>query len=169
MSGWLRTYATPISFVTFVGVGLTGLLMFFGIRRGLLGEIHEWVGIVFVVALALHLTRNWRGVLVMLSVPRNKVIITLTSVVAAAFIAISLPFGSGGHRGGFHGPGQIAYRVASTPIGTMAPALGLTSDQAITRLQRGGVRVNGPHQSLTQLAEEQDQEVPRLLNLVLSD
>ena len=169
MNSILRQCATPLSLVSFLAVAVTGILMLLGVRGGSLGDVHEWLGVIFVAALVLHLVRNWRGVLAMLSAQRNKIIIGATGVIAAAFILISLPFGSGGHGGGFHGPGQIVHRVAAAPIEKMAPALGLTSEEAIARLQRGGVKVEGPQQSLPEIAEEQDQELPRLLNLVLSE
>lgn len=169
MGSIMRQCATPLSLVSFLAVAVTGILMLLGVHSRTLSDVHEWLGVIFIAALVLHLVRNWRGVLAMLAIPRNKLIIGVTGAVAAFLIFASLPFGAGGHGHGFHGPRQVVYRVAAAPIGTMAPALGLTSDQAISRLTRGGVRVKGPHQSLMQLAEEQNQEVPRLLNLVLSE
>jgi hypothetical protein len=169
VDGLLRNYATPLSFVTFVGVGLTGMLMFFGVRGGPLGEIHEWVGVIFVVALVFHLLRNWRGVLAMLKTPSGKWIAGVFGIVTAAVILLTVPLAGGGHGGGPHGAGQIVNRVASAPIAKMAPALGLTSEQAIARLERGGVEVEGPQQSLTEIAAKEDQELPRLLNLVLTE
>ena len=169
MGSIMRQCATPLSLVSFLAVAITGLLLLFGVRSHTLGEVHEWIGVVFILALVLHLVRNWRGMLAMLSIPRNLAIIAVTGVVAAALIFFSLPQGAGGQGHGAHGPRQVISRVSAAPIEKMAPALGLTSDEAIARLRRGGVAVEGPQQSLTEIAAKNGQAPPRLLNLVLSE
>jgi hypothetical protein len=168
MSALLRTYATPVSLFSFIGVGLTGMLMFFGVRGGPLGEIHEWVGVVFVVALVLHLARNWRGVLAMLSTTSGKLIGVGLSVVTVALILITLPYGGGQHQNR-HGPWLVVNRIADAPIATMAPALGLTGEEAVARLRRGGVEVDGVQESLSKIASDHDEPLPRMLNLLVSE
>ena len=169
MSALLRTYATPVSFVTFVGVGLTGLLMFFGVRGGPLSEIHEWAGVIFVVALVLHLARNWRGVLAMLSTTSGKLIAGGLGAVTVVLILIMLPYGGGGQHQNRHGPWLVVNRIADAPIATMAPALGLTGEEAVARLKRGGVEVDGAQESLSKIASDHDEPLPRMLNLLLSE
>ncbi|HEY0281865.1 MAG TPA: DUF4405 domain-containing protein [Rhizomicrobium sp.] len=160
MNDFLRTYATPLSFVTFLGCTLTGLLLLFGIRSRPLGEVHEWLGIVFVVALVLHLARNWRGVTVMLTAPRARLATGIGAVLVALYILSAAPFQSG------HGHGR---NITEMPIARMAPALGLSSDEAVARLKRGGVPVSGPQDSLQHLVHEHGQNMPRLLELLVSD
>jgi hypothetical protein len=176
MDSFLRKYATPLSLVTFLAAAVTGLMLFWDVRSRQLSEVHEWVGVIFVIALLLHLGRNWRGMLAMLSSPRSKVIVGGLGVVALAFILGSMPFGNGpGHGGGpgrghgFQASQQVVLRLAAAPIGKMAPALGISGEQAIARLQSGGIVVEGPNQSLADIAEKQHTGVPRLLNLVLAD
>jgi hypothetical protein len=167
MDSFLRNYATPLSFVAFLAAGLTGLMLFLGIGSRELGDLHEWLGLIFVAAMVLHLIRNWRGVLAMLSSVRARAIVTGLGVVAAVLIAVQGFGGDGGGHGG--GPHRVMSRLASAPIAKMAPALGLTSDQAIARLKSGGVTVAGPEQSLADIAGKQNVELPRLLNLVLTE
>ena len=168
MTALLRTYATPLSFVSFIGVGLTGMLMFFGVRGGLLGDIHEWLGIVFILALVLHLARNWRGVLGMLSTRSGKLIAGGLGAAMAVLVVLALPSG-GGQQHNLHGPWLVVNRIADAPIATMAPALGLTGDEAVARLKRGGVEVDGPQESLSKIASDHDESLPRMLNLLLSE
>ena len=169
MSALLRTYATPVSFVSFIGVGLTGILLFFGVRGGPLGDIHEWLGIVFIVALVLHLARNWRGVLAMLSTASGKLIAGGLGVATVALVLIILPYGGSGQHQNRHGPWLVVNRIADAPIATMAPALGLTGDEAVARLKRGGVEVDNVQESLSTIARDHDEPLPRMLNLLLSE
>lgn len=174
MNGLVRGCATPLSFITFLGVGITGILLLLGVR-GPLGEVHEWLGIAFIVALVLHLARNWRGVLAMLSTRPSKIIMASVGVVTALLIFAALPLGggnAGGHgrgHGGGHGPWAVANRMANAPIATVAPALGISGDQAVARLRSGGVPVDGPQETLSQIARDHDQSLPRLFGLMLAE
>jgi hypothetical protein len=167
VDSFLRNYATPLSFVTFLAAGVTGVMLFLGIGSRELGDLHEWLGLVFVAAMILHFVRNWRGVLAMLSAVRAKAIVTGLGAMAAVLIALYGFGGNGGGHGG--GPQRIMSRLASAPIAKLAPALGMSSDQAIARLKSGGVAVAGPGQSLAEIADKQNVELPRLLNLVLTE
>jgi hypothetical protein len=172
MNDFLRTYATPLSFVTFLGCALTGLLLFFGIRSRPLGEVHEWLGIVFVVALVLHLARNWRGVTAMLTAPRARLAAGIGAVLVAIYVLSAAPFQGGhgpgqGHGRGFHGGQAVAMmNITELPIARMAPALGLSSDEAVARLKRGGVPVESAQDSLQHLVHVHGQNLPRLLGLL---
>jgi hypothetical protein len=59
--------------------------------------------------------------------------------------------------------------LAGAPITKLAPALGISSEEAIARLQRGGIAVEGSHQSLADIADKQDIELQRLLGLVMTE
>ena len=167
MDSFLRNYATPLSFVAFLAAGVTGVMLFLGIGSRELGDLHEWLGLLFVAAMILHFVRNWRGMLAMLSTARAKAIITGLGAVAAVLIAVHGFGGDGGRHGG--GPHRVISRLASAPIAKLAPALGMSSDEAVARLKSGGVAVAGPGQSLAEIADEQNVRLPRLLNLVLME
>lgn len=170
MDAFLRQYATPLSFITFLAVAITGLLMLFGVRSHAFSEVHQWIGLVFVGALALHLARNWRGVGAMLSAPKSRVFLAVAGVLTALLLITSFPLGGGGGYGhGGHSPRMIVYRLSAAPIDKLAPALGLTSDEAVARLRRGGIAVQNPQQSLNEIAAGEDERLPRLLNLLMAE
>ncbi len=100
MSSFLRNYATPLSLVTFLATTVTGVLLFFEVRSRLLSEAHEWIGMLFVTAMLLHLARNWRGLVAMLSTPRNKAIVGGLGAIATLLILASVLFDAGGVYGG---------------------------------------------------------------------
>jgi hypothetical protein len=170
MDSFLRTYATPLSLISFVVVGITGIMMLFDVRGGATGDIHEWAGVAFVIALVLHLVRNGRGVKAMLSLPKSKVVVSIGAVVAAVLLLIAAPIQSGGAGHGPHGgPWMVVNKISAAPISKMAPALGMTSDQAVQRLRSAGVTIKNPEQSLAQIAREQDKELPRLIAAMMTE
>jgi hypothetical protein len=166
MDTFLRRFATPLSLVTGVAISITGIMMFFGIR-GALNDIHEWIGWAFVAALLMHIVRNWRGVLGMLRPWTSKAVVGVLGMTLAVLVATHLPSGEGGgHRGG---PWLIVNRVGTVPITAAAPALGMTSEQAIAKLKAKGITVEGPQQSLADIARKEDTALPRLFALLLND
>jgi hypothetical protein len=175
MDSFLRKYATPLSLVAFLAIAVTGVMLFFDVRSRQLLEVHEWVGVIFVAALLLHVLRNWRGLLAMMSSTQNKAIVGGLGAIALLFVIGSAPFGYGGHGGGyghgrqFHASQQVVHRLAEVPIAKLAPALGITGDEVIERLRNGGIAVEGPHQSLADIAAKQNTELQRILGLVMTE
>lgn len=168
MTGFLRNYATPLSFITGLAVCVTGLMLLFGIR-GELGEVHEWIGVAFVAALLLHMVRNWRGVGAMLKTKPAKSIVGVLGIAFAALIAFTFLPSDEGHGRGPHGPWMVVNRVAEAPIATAAPALGLSGDQAVSKLRSGGVPVDGPQESLADISRDHNQPLPRLFGILLNE
>ena len=162
---FLKKYATPLSIVTSLAVSVTGLMLLFGIR-GEIGEIHEWIGVAFVAAMVMHIVRNWPGIKKIMSSWVGAAIVGGVGAALAVLIVMAMPSG-GGERGGHGGgPWMVVNRVADAPISVSAPALGLTADQAVTKLKAAGVPVDGPTDSLTHLARYHDQQLPRLFGIL---
>lgn len=171
MSHFLRTYATPLCLAAFGAIGVSGAMMFFGLRNHQLGELHEWLGITFLVIAALHICRNWRALLAMLAKAQSKVIVGILGTIAILLIGSTF-FGGGEGGGPDHGPGDmqaVEMRLSYTPLAQLAPAFGLSSSQVVARLRKGGIIVNGPGQNLTEISQKQNVPVPRLLNLIAAE
>lgn len=171
MSHFLRTYATPLSLAGFGAVGISGAMMFFGMRNHQLGEIHEWLGILFLLVAALHICRNWRAMLAMMAKTSSKIVIAALGTIAILLIGSSLLMGGPGHgpegRRGPGGPMQaVEMRLSYTPLAQLAPAFGLSASQAIGRLRQSGITVAGPGQNLAEIAQKQNIPVGRLLAIV---
>lgn len=184
MNNPLRSVATPLSLTTFLGCGITGLMLVFGIRNHALGEVHEWLGIVFIIALLLHLIRNGYGVKNMLSTPLAKGVALVSAVAVIAYVMTAAPFQSGHRPGqgyghgpgyaqgprdgqGFHGGRGLAQGpITDMPIARMAPALGLDAQTAVARLKKGGVPVDGPEDSLNHLIKVHGQAMPKMMALL---
>jgi hypothetical protein len=144
--------------------------MWLGIRSHALGEIHEKIGIAFVVVVVLHVLRNAKAFTFMIGQTRSLIVIGVLGAVAALLIGGAM-MQRGGGRGGHGGPPQyaVAERLSHAPIAQVAPALGMQTNQVIARLRNGGIVVAGPGQNLSEIAGKQNIEVNRLYRLILSD
>ena len=78
--------ATPIVAAVFVVSAATGTLLFFHVGERLIKELHEWIGLAFVVAAALHIARNGRALLGHGRKPGLWIAVALALATAAAFI-----------------------------------------------------------------------------------
>jgi hypothetical protein len=165
---FLRKYATPLSLVTSLAVSITGLMLLFGVR-GQIGEIHEWIGVAFVAAILMHIVRNWKGLGHMFQSTAAKATAGIGAAIAIALIVTAFPAGGqGGHGGQRGGPWIVLNRVADAPISASAPALGLTADEAVTKLRGAGVEVDGPKDSLAHLVRDHGQSLPRLYSVLIN-
>lgn len=168
MSEFLRKYATPLSLVAFAAAGITGVLMFVGIRNHEFSELHEWFGVAFVVIAILHLFRNGKGFAMMLRQTRSIIIIVLFGA-GAAFLGASALAGKEQGGGPLRPQAMVAERLAEAPIAEIAPLLGLKDSEAVARLRAAGLSVKGTAQSLSDVASKNGKPVPQLYALLLTD
>lgn len=99
-----RRLTSIVTGLTFLLVSVTGILMFFHVKSGTIVNLHEWLGIGFLVAAGWHLAINWRAFATYLN---NRVFwVGALGVALACALIISLP--SEGGRGR-HGGRQATY------------------------------------------------------------
>lgn len=149
----LRKYATPLSMAAFLVLGVTGVLMFLHIRNHQMGELHEWFGIAFVVIVLLHLIRNIKSLGMLIRQKRTWIVVVL--IAGGGLAAVGASFATAGDSLGNPRAAQAEAiaRLSDAPIATMAPALGLTSDEVIARLAHNGAPGATPDMSLNQVAK----------------
>lgn len=170
MGNFLRNYATPLVLAAFAAIGISGVMMFVGLRNHQLGELHEWLGISFVLLVVLHLIRNSRSFAMMLKQTRSRIVAGGLGAFALVLIGTAYLGGTSGHHGPQRGPWPaVEQRLSYTPIAQLAPAFGLSSGQLITRLRKGGITVAGPGQNLADLSQKQGLPVQQLIALIVSD
>ncbi|NLT67317.1 MAG: DUF4405 domain-containing protein [Acidobacteria bacterium] len=56
-----RNYVTPLTFVLFLVLAITGILMFFHLFDGYTEVVHELMGLGFVVVATAHTILNWKA------------------------------------------------------------------------------------------------------------
>jgi hypothetical protein len=95
---------SPFLFTVFAAVAVTGVLLFVDVKNGPITVIHEWLGIVFVIAGLLHIILNFRQFLSYFKLTRAWIGVVLGLALIGFFA-----FAGFGHHGGPHGrPGADA-------------------------------------------------------------
>ncbi len=140
---------TPIAAAVFAVSATTGVLLFFHLGERLIKELHEWIGLAFVVAAALHLARNARALAGYARRPTLWIAAALVLATAAAFIvpALTAPQKEGGG-----GSRALASVVLRAPLDEVAPLLDTTPAALASRLTAAGLTVTSTSASLADLA-----------------
>lgn len=96
-----RSWVSPVVATSYAAVSITGLMMFFHVRGPSINFLHEWGGLIFVVAGIIHLLINWKAFLSCIRKPLG-----LSAVIACALICLALILASGQRQApdSGHGP-----------------------------------------------------------------
>lgn len=163
----LRAWITPITIGSFLLIGVTGLLMFFKVRGGLIVVAHEWLSPVFVVGAALHTWLNWRALWSHVTRARGMVVVGLF---AAILLLSFAPLGDVARKHG-HGREDIGRKAAETllqaRVSTIAALTGRTPETLRESLGRAGVRVTSDQPTLAELARASHVHPAQALDAVL--
>ena len=157
----IQKYATPLAVALFTVVGISGVLIFFHLGEGPLKGLHEWLGLAFVAASALHVARNWNGFVKIVKTKRTQALIGLTGIATAALIMVSA-------QGGGNPMKAFVFAAAKAPLPQVAQVLNLSPDQAVAGLVAKGFTVADTNQSLAQIAKASKREVPEAFGILMS-
>lgn len=155
----LQKYATQVTAALFLIVAVTGVLMFFHLLKAEVEGIHEWLGLGFALAATLHLLRNRRPFALMLAQPRARALILVVAVASVGVIALSPPKGPNPFR-------QATQRVMAAPLADVAPVMGITTAEAVARLQAAGIANAAPEKSIDALARDHGKHPAMLLGVL---
>lgn len=163
----VRPYVTPAATATALVVGLTGAMLFFHLGERQVKEMHEWFGIVSVLAVGAHVVRNLgplqqylrRGVAL-------QVALGVAALASAGFLGASLLEDGGGRRP----PGAFAVvqRLEQAELEQLAPVLGTDVEQLVARLQAEGFAEATPTTTVGGLASAHDRRADDLLALLVT-
>ena len=158
----LRAYATPLTIGTFLIMGATGILMFFHTNTTLNKVVHEYVGLVMVAAVLLHVVLNWRAFQTYFKRPVALTLMTASAVMlAASFVSL-------GDDAGDARPDIIALQmVSSASLTDLAPLMGTDAENLIAKLAEQGVTATAD-QTLIDLSDGDMRGAISLLSAVKS-
>lgn len=139
----LRKYATPLTIGSFILMAVTGTLMFFHLNTTFNKVAHEYLGIVMIAAVVLHLVLNWRAFTTYFKRP------LAIGIMGIFILALGLSFIPSSQKGGRPEFGAVRM-VISAPVSTLAPMLGTDTQGVIDRLAAQDVAAT-PDQSLSDL------------------
>jgi hypothetical protein len=153
----VRVWATPLTIAAFILMAVTGVLMFFGWRRGLTSEVHEWFSWLFLAGAFGHIFANIRPFTSHLKSRWGRISIAATVVLLTVCI---LPF---------HGPhqlrGVVQQSVRDAPLSTLASLANVAPEDLQNRLKAHGISAT-MNQSVRQLADQNRYDENRLLAMV---
>jgi hypothetical protein len=154
----LRLWSTPAVIGAGLFVAVSGVMMFFGIHQPV-ERAHEWIGLAFAAAIALHLLTHWRGFKGYFKQPLALGIVGALALTTAFML---LPAGEEGH--GIKG---LIQKVEAAPLAQVAPLFERSTDQILSTLQEAGFSVQGAQQSVASIAAANGSEPKVLLRLLL--
>jgi len=168
----LRCWVTPVTIGAFLLIGVTGVLMFFKVRGGLIVVVHEWLSLVLVIAAVLHTALNWGAVRAHLSRARGAVIVGLFGVLLVLCLLPLEPVTAIAREHG-HGQEDLGRRAAELLLGdriaTVAELTGRTPEALRERLARDGVVIAADDLTLADAARRSHVHPAHLLDAALRD
>lgn len=158
MNRFIQRYATPLTTGFFLVSTVSGVALFFHWAPGIFHAMHEWLSMVLLAPFALHLVRNWRGLVGYLRRRTLVIPLALSLVVAVPFAAAGLSQERGGNPA-FRAVGVMTH----ASLATLAPVLDTTPEALIATLARQGHASASPEDTLTTLADASGESANELL------
>jgi len=95
----IKINLNPVLALTFMAVGVTGLLLFFHLGSRGIKNLHEWMSIVFLAVSILHLVLNWKPFLAFLKHRPVVVSIVLVTLLSGLLLLTAPKDGGRGRHG----------------------------------------------------------------------
>lgn len=148
MSENLKKYITAVSAALFIVVAGSGLALFFGVGENLVKEMHEWLAVLFVVAIGLHLVRNWGG---MMTYVRRRTIVAPVALAAAVAAAFVVPAALSGREN----PMPILFQsLEKANLDDLGRVLDMPPDGMADVLEQKGFIVHATDLSVSEIARD---------------
>lgn len=139
-----RDIATSFTAFLFLVMGITGVLMYFHILDNYTKQMHEILGLVFVLVIFFHVFYNWKA---MKSYFSKKVFLVsgiITSLIALVFILNSKP--------GENPKATLINKTLAAPIENSFIIFSESIENANAKLQKAGIKIENAN-SLNELAK----------------
>ncbi|MCK6424759.1 MAG: DUF4405 domain-containing protein [Burkholderiaceae bacterium] len=132
-----RDWVTPITMGAFALMATTGVLMFFGLRPGLIGAAHEWLSWLFLAGVAGHVLANSMAFLRHLRSRRALTIVaTFLAVLVLAAVASRFLPRKPAQEPGWATPVRA---LAQAPLPVLAQVGGVSPEQMRERIAAAGI------------------------------
>jgi hypothetical protein len=156
-----RKWSTPLIIGSGLVVALSGVLMFFGVHNPI--EIaHEWVGLLFAIAIGLHVLNHWEGFKKYFSQPMALSLVGSVALMSSAFIFLSLTEAGGSPMM------NIVKSIESSPVEEVAPLLNESTQSVVSRMEAAGLSVENSASTIVEIANVNNREPRALMKLLFS-
>ena len=157
-----RRWSTPLIIAAALFSAATGLLMFFYVVAPF-KFAHELMGLLFTVAIVLHVVSNFRPFRNHLTGWLGAGVVTLVLSGAVGLFVLTMNDHSLPTRN------LIVERVGEAPVPVVATLLGMETEELVDQLAQHGFVVDDPEMSLQELAERHDGDVEDVLRYVIRE
>lgn len=82
----IRSLATPLTSISFLVIGIGGILLYFHFLENYVREMHEIFGLVFVVVSLFHILLNWKSMKNHFNKKTFRISFILIAIIVAGFI-----------------------------------------------------------------------------------
>jgi hypothetical protein len=139
-----RRIITPLAGTLALVIGLSGAMLFFHVGEGLVKGAHEWLGMLFVAVMLIHILSNWNS----LSKYFNQGVARLgvLSIILATGI-----FLGGAALSQQTGPNVVFKALEEAPVVTLAHLFKVDEDQLIRELNGQGVTITDNSETLAEV------------------
>ena len=161
LDGFVAQYATQMTAAIFAVVGATGVLMFFRLFKSEMEGVHEWLGLAFAAVAIAHVVRNRRPFMSMLRQARMRSLFLVIVIASLGFSSLAPSSQANPFR-------QATQRILAAPINDIAPVLGISPEDAVTRLNGIGMAEVTPEYSIDTLARRSGKDPVLLLRTVMA-
>lgn len=149
MTKLLRTHGTTLTIALFLISTLSGVFLFFHLYSSTFHAMHEWLSMVLIAPVAVHMWRNWPA---FSSYFKKKTIYVPLIVTLLVGVMFAYPSLSAGKSGG--NPMRVAVgAIQNGTIEQVAPLFKLEPSQLKERLLAKGYKVERENQPLSELAK----------------
>lgn len=150
-----RKFFTSTVGFSFLVVSVTGIIFKFFFKTHTLEEIHGWLGVVMVASALFHIIQNWPSLRKYLREPR-----VLALLIPIGILIVVLALQPAEPKG--VNPRAIVRKLADGKLKDVAQAFNQNSNFVLTTMSQAGLRVTGPDQTLSSIAQE-NQKPPEAL------
>jgi hypothetical protein len=161
----INRYATPFITGLFLVSLISGVALYFGIGQAYFHQMHEILSLVLILPFVLHLWKNWRPMTGYFKHRPFYIAAVISFVAAMAYVVPQI----GATQTGRSGPPQfaLANKMMNAPVSAVAPVLGLSAEDMVTKLSAAGYTVASAEDSLATVATASGAETTALASAVL--
>ena len=156
-----RPWSTPLIIGSSAVVAISGIMMFFHLGEGLVKSMHEWLGLLFIAAILLHILNHSSSLVRYFSQRR-----ALWVMAAVLTLATSWIINTGTTQE--HPAKRLFATVQQAPLSVVADLQQQKHDEMIARLRAAGIQVDSAQQSLADLATLNKRRPLELLDIIMS-
>ncbi|MEJ2610342.1 MAG: DUF4405 domain-containing protein [Candidatus Thiodiazotropha sp.] len=154
-----KKWSTPVTIGAGLFVTISGTMMFFGVHRPI--ELaHEWIGLLFAVAILFHILNHWNSFQKYFSQRMALGLVGVIVLVTGSLIAVSATKEGGDVKM------AMIHSFEGSPLTEVAPLLDVSAESIVSRFEAAGFEVRGTEQTIEKIAAVNGTEPRRLMGVL---